>query len=162
MGPVVLRRCIRRAAGRCARYRSLHTWPTFDQQAHWAVEEPLIGQSIKENRMSDNRKDRPRTAESGDAQLRHDAHAGTVSATPVSGGNGASPPDQPLPGSAFENWIAYWQPITRDWPPLDAEGIAAVAAVVACIDQRRAAAAEDNDSGGGGDGGDGVADRRWS
>ena len=85
--------------------------------------------------MSHNRKDRPRTAEF-DAQLRHDAQPPQAS---VSG--------QPSPRTAFEDWIAYWQPITREWPPLDAEGIAAVAAVVARIDRRRAdTATDDGDS----------------
>ncbi|MFF5037209.1 hypothetical protein [Nocardia salmonicida] len=85
--------------------------------------------------MSHNRKDRPRTAEFGDAQLRHDAQPQQASA-----------PDQPPPRTAFEDWIAYWQPITREWPPLDAEGIAAVAAIVARIDRRRADTADDDDS----------------
>ncbi|MFF2393818.1 hypothetical protein [Nocardia sp. NPDC058114] len=110
------------------------TATTVDQQAYLKGEEPLIGQSIKEIEMSRDKKDRPRTAESGDAQLRHDAQR-----------QEASPPDQLPPGTAFEDWVAYWQPITRQWPPLDAEGIAAVAAIVARIDRRRADATDDDD-----------------
>ncbi|MFE7720712.1 hypothetical protein ACFU44_16910 [Nocardia rhizosphaerihabitans] len=98
---------------------------------------------------SHNRKDRPHTAEPGDAQLRHDAQARTASATPGSAANGATPPDRPAPGTAFEDWIAYWQPITRQWPPLDAEGIAAVAAVVARIERRRADTTDCGDDGDG-------------
>ncbi|MFF2393819.1 hypothetical protein [Nocardia sp. NPDC058114] len=98
---------------------------------------------------SHNRKVRPHIAEPGDTQLRHDAQARTASATPGSAGNGASALDQAPQRTAFEDWVAYWQPITRQWPPLDAEGIAAVAAVVARIERRRA------DTTDGGDDGDG-------
>ncbi|MGW6726004.1 hypothetical protein ACWF9G_08880 [Nocardia sp. NPDC055029] len=91
---------------------------------------------------SHNRRDRARTGKTGDAQLRHDAQV-------ASAGTGEGPSDQPPSRTTFEGWIAYWRPITQEWPPMDPEGIAAVAAVVARIDRRRA------DGGEGGEGGDG-------
>ncbi|MFE7723913.1 hypothetical protein ACFU44_33360 [Nocardia rhizosphaerihabitans] len=92
--------------------------------------------------MSPNRRDRAHTGKTGDAQLRHDAQATTAD-------NGERMPDQPPSRTTFEGWIAYWRPITREWPRMDPEGIAAVASVVARIDRRRADGSE------GGEGGDG-------